>query len=140
MAYFFVINLIITAVISGIIIDTFSAMRQQEDFMNQDIDDRCFICNIDRDDFEKLGINFNRHTLRDHNMWKYLQFRLYLESIDVTEMTGQETYVHEILSERKISFYPIKKALVIEGRAQERKDLPSLFVKVDKLARDFNEF
>lgn len=34
-----------------------------------------------------------------------------------------------------IKFYPIKKALVIEGRNKVQKDLPTLFMRVDSLER-----
>lgn len=50
-----------TAIISGIIIDTFSEMRSRSQFIQEDTVDRCFICNIDRDDFEKLGLDFSKH-------------------------------------------------------------------------------
>lgn len=77
-----------TAIISGIIIDTFSEMRTINQTIDEDTRDRCFICNIDRDDFEKMGLNFERHVRRDHNMWNYLFFRVYLFNTDPTEMTG----------------------------------------------------
>jgi len=38
-----------------------------------------------------------------------------------------------------IRFYPIKKALAIEGRNKEKKDLPSLFMKLDKLDRKVDD-
>jgi len=38
-----------------------------------------------------------------------------------------------------IRFYPIKKSLVIEGRNKEKKDLPSLFMKLDKLDKKVDE-
>ena len=131
--YFIIINLIMTAIISGIIIDTFSEMRANSQTIENDIYERCFICNIDRDDFEKLGLDFNKHIKKEHNMWQYLFIRLYLFNTDPTEMTGQETYIYEAFKQNSIPFYPIKKAMVIEGRNKQKKDLPSLFLKLDKL-------
>lgn len=94
LSYFIIINLIITSVLSAIIIDTFSQLRAEDIWRKSDTKDYCFICNIARDDFDKLGLNFNKHTKQDHYMWNYLFFRAYLEEVDETEMTGQETYVY----------------------------------------------
>lgn len=54
-------------------------------------------------------------------------------------MTGQETFIHQELLKNTIRFYPIKKSLVIEGRNKEKKDLPSLFMKLDKLDKKVDE-
>lgn len=139
LSYFIIINLIITSVISAIIIDTFSQLRSELLLRQADTQDRCFICNIDRDDFDKLGLVFNKHIKKDHYMWNYLFFRAYLEEVDTTEMTGQETFVYNEMNLNSIKFYPIKKALGIEGRNKEKKDLPTLFMKVDALQKRLEE-
>ena len=38
----------------------------------------CFICDIDREDFEQIGLNFKQHIKEDHNMWDYVFFRFYV--------------------------------------------------------------
>lgn len=91
--YFITINLIMTGVISGIILATFADIRAKNDELLNDTNDRCFICSIDRDDFDNANENFKKHIERDHSMWSYLFFRVYLKRIDVTDMTGQESYI-----------------------------------------------
>ena len=59
--YVLIINLITTAIISGIIIDTFSAMREQKEALDDDDNNNCFICCISRDKYERLGIPFETH-------------------------------------------------------------------------------
>ena len=56
--YILFINLIVTAIISGIIIDTFAQMRQDAEKIADDSKNLCFICNIERERFEMNGINF----------------------------------------------------------------------------------
>ena len=68
-SYNLLINLIMTAVVSGIIIDSFSAMRTHVDEVQRDQRDKCFVCGIERDEFEQHGLSFDKHTKEDHNMY-----------------------------------------------------------------------
>lgn len=51
----------------------------------------CFICNIDREDFEQLNLPFKAHVREEHNMWDYVFFRMYLEEKDTIDYSGLET-------------------------------------------------
>lgn len=133
--YFIIINLTMTAVITAIIMDTFAARRAKREEVADDTNDRCFICNIDRDDFDNAGQDFSKHIKKDHDMWSYLFFRVYLKTLPVTEMTGLETYVNAEFTNNSIKFYPQKKAMILEGRNKEKKDLPTLFMKIDALEK-----
>lgn len=137
--YFIIINLILTSIFSGIIIDSFSEMRTSSQQIQEDTENWCFICNISRDEFEKLGLNFFKHIRRDHYMWNYLFFRAHIESLGKTEMSGLQTYVFEKLKINSIDFYPIKKALFIEDSIKENEDIPTLFLKMDKLSEGLAE-
>jgi hypothetical protein len=46
--YIILINLVLQAIISGLIIDTFGEMRSENEAIEDDIRERCFICSIDR--------------------------------------------------------------------------------------------
>ena len=48
LTYYMTVVLILSAIISGIIIDTFSDMRQTNNEVELDTRDLCFICNIER--------------------------------------------------------------------------------------------
>lgn len=43
-----IINLVLQAIISGLIIDTFGEMRAESEEIEADIKGQCFICSIDR--------------------------------------------------------------------------------------------
>ena len=66
--YILVVNLILTAIISGIIIDTFAGMREKAEDIREDDNTYCFICNIERERFEREGLDFVEHTTKDHPM------------------------------------------------------------------------
>jgi len=46
--YVILINLVLQAIISGLIIDTFGDMRAESEATAEDIRDKCFICSIPR--------------------------------------------------------------------------------------------
>lgn len=56
-------NIILTAIISGIIIDTFGERREKEEMIKDDTQNKCFICNIDREEFDRYGEDFNEHII-----------------------------------------------------------------------------
>lgn len=46
--YIILINLVLQAIISGLIIDTFGEMREENEAIEEDIREKCFMCSIDR--------------------------------------------------------------------------------------------
>jgi hypothetical protein len=65
--------------------------------------------------------------------WDYAFFRLYLESKDSIDYSGLESYCSNLILQQKINWFPIKKAVIIEGRNKEKKDLPGLFRRLEVL-------
>ena len=130
---YIIVLLIFTAIVSGIIIDSFAELRVKNQEIRDDIHNTCFVCDIDREDFEQLGLNFKAHLQNDHNMWDYMFFKLYLEEKDPTDFTGLETYCWELIQQNKITWFPIKKAIIIEGRNKEKKDVPGLYRRLGGL-------
>jgi hypothetical protein len=105
LAYVILINLVLQAIISGLIIDTFSTMRQEHEDIAQDIADKCFVCSITKDEFEQAGIDYNVHINDEHNMWKYLWFKLYLDGKDPSAYSSVENFVFRNFSEKKVFFF-----------------------------------
>merc|ERR1719506_2941084 len=66
--YHLVIILIFSAVVSGIIIDSFAELRAKNKAIRDDIVGTCFICNIEREDFEQLNLPFKTHIKEEHNL------------------------------------------------------------------------
>lgn len=48
LTYTILINLVLQAIVSGLIIDTFSSMREENEAIRADIKDKCFICSLSR--------------------------------------------------------------------------------------------
>eukprot|EP00824_Muranothrix_gubernata_P007553 TRINITY_DN1960_c0_g3_i3.p1 TRINITY_DN1960_c0_g3~~TRINITY_DN1960_c0_g3_i3.p1 ORF type:complete len:634 (-),score=133.68 TRINITY_DN1960_c0_g3_i3:53-1954(-) len=141
-SYFLLINLILVAIISGIIIDTFGALRDEKNFIEEDMKGQCFICSIDRDVFEHKGSGFTAHIKRQHNMWRYMFFRMHLALKDHTEFTGQESYVADMIANGDIGWYPINRAMALESHSQEEVDLGEVaerMVNIEQTIGDVSE-
>uniref|UniRef100_A0A7S3XT53 B30.2/SPRY domain-containing protein n=1 Tax=Heterosigma akashiwo TaxID=2829 RepID=A0A7S3XT53_HETAK len=124
-AYNILIILIMVAIITGIIIDTFADMRQRQNEISDDMRNTCFICSLPREVFERHRIVFTNHLKRDHNMWSYLFYKMYLERKEDTELTGMEAYLKDQMRGQSIAYFPTKQALVLdaERKSNEMSDL-----------------
>ena len=77
-SFFIIVIIILFNVVFGIIIDEFSAVREQREKREQEEKGRCFICGVSRNELEVRHNNvfaFRNHT-QEHNMWTYFFFSL----------------------------------------------------------------
>jgi len=119
LSFFIVILIILMNIIFGIIIDTFSAMREMTESKIEDMKTTCFICSVDRYTFDKVGTPFDIHIKQEHNMWKYLYYMVYLGLKDSTEYSGLESYVAGLAEEESVGFYPVHKAMCLDADDEE---------------------
>merc|ERR1712137_260481 len=79
MFYTFFMVWIVVAIVSGIIIDNLGELRDTREQIKADLEGTCFICNISNDVFEDIEEDgFKKHCERDHNVWNYLGFFIYI--------------------------------------------------------------
>lgn len=91
--------------------------------MQEDTNNKCFICNIERHIFDKLpDYGFARHIENDHNMWKYIFFLVHLQAKDSTEYTGIESYVSAKFETLDMSWLPLHKAICLEEVGTDEED------------------
>jgi hypothetical protein len=105
MLFYLIMIVIITAIASGIIIDAFGAIRDEESNALEDMKSRCFICGLENGIFERHGQGFQKHILEDHNMWSYLFFMIHLQQTDPSNYTAQEAYVDEMVTQQNNPFF-----------------------------------
>ena len=93
--------------------------------MNKDKEDDmrsvCFVCNIERHEFDRHAKGFDHHIKNDHNMWQYLHLMIYLREKDPNEYNGLEQYVSDKMrNDADISFLPVNKAIALR-KLKERE-------------------
>jgi len=137
-SFFFVI-IILMNILFGIIIDTFGELRAIADSIQEDINNKCFICEIERREFDRHSqVGFEQHIQSEHNMWHYLAFSMHLKRTQHTEYTGPEQYVSKMIEEKDWRFIPHLCALSINYAGDEEEedqvqDLEEVYCKLQDL-------
>eukprot|EP00033_Pygsuia_biforma_P004196 GCRY01004603.1.p1 GENE.GCRY01004603.1~~GCRY01004603.1.p1 ORF type:complete len:842 (+),score=278.49 GCRY01004603.1:182-2707(+) len=123
--FFIIIVSILMNIIFGIIIDTFSELREERAAVLDDITSRCFICGLETAVFDREGEGFERHISHEHYMWDYVHLYTYIMTKDPTEYTGTESYIREMFDSDNLGFYPLNRARTIQTkvrRLQKKSD------------------
>ena len=67
-------TMLILQILAGIIIDNFISQREENDKIEKDKENKCFICGLKKAElniyYNQLG--FNEHIKLDHNLWNYV--------------------------------------------------------------------
>ena len=104
---YFLINIIIMIdLVFGIILGTFSKMREEERECDNDKINHCFICHITREIIEKRKENFQFHRDKRHNLWIYINYMLYLKFWDPNKLNVTNLATKANLDNKNISFLP----------------------------------
>mmetsp|Transcript_104171 Transcript_104171/g.164527 ORF Transcript_104171/g.164527 Transcript_104171/m.164527 type:complete len:370 (+) Transcript_104171:1-1110(+) len=121
--------LILAAIISGIIIDTFSSMRADLNSRTADQENFCFICYINRSKMERQMVKFETHVFQEHYMWSYCRFLMYLMEAEDAYLNGPESFVKALMKAKDYTFYPIGQALSLTSEDSEDYSEKQLRVK-----------
>lgn len=89
-------------------------LRERKHEVEYDKNNICFICNLERYQFDKFADGFETHVKRDHNLWRYLYFLYGLQKKDSSDYSGLESFVaSQIFTDRK-DWLPLGRALSLE--------------------------
>jgi hypothetical protein len=104
--FFLVINVIMLNIIFGIIIDTFGELRDKRNAVIDDINSRCFLCGLDRNEIEQHGKGWPYHFQIEHSPYAALAFLIYLTDKPLADCSGVEKYAKLKLAKTNIGFLP----------------------------------
>lgn len=130
MLFFFLVIIIVLNLIFGVIIDTFADLRAEKQEKEETLKNSCFICGLERKEFDNKNVTFEDHIRREHNMWHYLYFIVLIKVKDPTEFTGPESYVHDMVKLKSLDWFPRLRAISlaveeVEGETNEWRTLHS---------------
>ncbi|CAG5128027.1 unnamed protein product, partial [Candidula unifasciata] len=118
-SFFIFITTIGLNIIFGIIVDTFSELRDLKWTAESDMRDTCFICSRNSYDFEHHGKGFDHHVRHEHNMWSYIFFFIHLNGTKVNDYTALEMYVFKLLGKENYDFFPLDRALSLSAMGKD---------------------
>eukprot|EP01038_Epipyxis_sp_PR26KG_P004328 gene4328-6129_t len=76
LAYQIFIVLILVAIITGIITNTFGMLKDKQVEFDDNVNNVCFICSLTREELARQGIKFKKHITIDHNPVNYLYYKV----------------------------------------------------------------
>ncbi|XP_036354795.1 inositol 1,4,5-trisphosphate receptor type 3-like, partial [Octopus sinensis] len=118
-SFFIFITTIGLNIIFGIIVDTFSELRDLKWTAESDMRDTCFICSRNSYDFEHHGKGFEHHVMYEHNMWAYIFFFIHLNGTKVNDYNALEMYVFRLLNKENYDFFPLDRALSLASMGKD---------------------
>jgi len=107
--FFICVILLILNMINGIIITTFSQLREDNEKLLEELDNKCYICGESKDKFEEKKGNFSKHLKETHNYLNYIKYFCYLKSKPILKYNSEEKNLETYPIDKKVSVIPIKK-------------------------------
>jgi len=102
-----ILFIILWNILTGIIINAFSVIRQGNEENLEDQENICFICGMTKNEIEEITKKpFKFHRKYEHNVWYYVFFIIYLENKNSTERSGVESILKKELKSHSISWIP----------------------------------
>ncbi|XP_062589198.1 inositol 1,4,5-trisphosphate receptor type 3-like [Saccostrea cucullata] len=138
--FFILITTIGLNIIFGIIVDTFSELRDAKWAIDKDMMNKCFICSRESYDFERHGGGFEKHVKTEHHQWSYLFFFIHLTEIRPNDFSTLELFVYNQLERHNYDFFPLNRALSLQNKedSNERK-VEILCIQVDYIVNKMKE-
>eukprot|EP00053_Salpingoeca_punica_P012666 m.113561 g.113561 ORF g.113561 m.113561 type:complete len:135 (+) comp16006_c0_seq3:3-407(+) len=98
--------------------------------IEEDLARVCVICSLQSYEFERFAKGFTHHITKEHNIFNYLWFLMYLSTKDETEFTSHELFFHRKMLANDLSVFPIHRAMSLASHKEndltnQLKDLQS---------------
>jgi len=126
LSFFVWVGILLFNIITGLMVDTFSALREEAATREDTLQNECFVCGFSRASYDDVGMtnapSFDQHKDEEHYLWNYLYFFSYLRDKDPTDYNGVETYVSNMLSENNLVWIPSRTSFFIENQGAVVED------------------
>jgi len=132
--FFIILGALLFNMVTGIIVDTFSSLREETATRLEKLKSESFISGISRDMYDQMGLKFDDLIQKDQNMWNYIFFHLYLDKKDKTELTGAERYVLRQITRKDNSWFPVLQSFQL----QQTKEVEIEGVSIEAQIVDVN--
>ena len=106
LSYFLICIIIMIDLVFGIILGTFSDMREKERKHYNDKINNCFICHITRESVEKKKEDFQLHRDNKHYLWNYVDYMIFLKFSEVHDLNAVNSFARNNLDIKNICFLP----------------------------------
>jgi len=108
LAFFIIIIIFLLNIIFGIIIGTFRDLRINSWKKENDILNKCIICDDDKENIEKQNQSYENHCEVVHNIWSYIYYIILLKGSNPIDLNAVNSYVLENIEKKSIGWIPTK--------------------------------
>jgi hypothetical protein len=122
MVFFISVLLLLLNMINGIIVSTFSAIREESEQKADDEVNRCFICSIDKMEFKKRKLSFEMHIKKEHNVKNYINFIVFLKTTPNKNLDSNQEYIKDCIENRDINVFPIYQSKALGPGVFDKKE------------------
>ncbi len=122
MIFYITVILLVMNMINGIIISTFSQIREEGENRKNDMENVCFICARKREKFEKEKKKFEDHVNLEHSQENYMKFLIALLLTNENDLNSEQTYIYKCFKNNEITFFPVEKTLYLQNEDKEDKE------------------
>lgn len=119
LTYLILIKFIMLNIVAGIIIEGFGELREKNNQREFDVLNYCPICGMDRWKSESVGVPFEEHIGKIHNLWNYLKFLVRLNQLSEKSLVGFEFNIRNQLHYNQTRWFPKNKVLTAEVGYEE---------------------
>ena len=120
--YFLICIIIMIDLVFGIILGTFSEMREEERISDNDKINHCFLCHIKREMIEKKKEDFHFHREKRHNLWTYVDYMIFLKFSEKRNLNAINLFSRVNLDNKNICFLPSYQDIFQEDEKKEEKE------------------
>ena len=109
--FYLIIIVIIGNLFIGVIVDSIIELNEIYFIKENEKNNICFICQLNKDECISRGIDFDSHVKSVHNKWNYVYFLTRLYTTNPKDFTGFEHYVSKKVENKDIGWLPIEKVM-----------------------------
>ena len=113
--FYLIFSLLIMNIFGAIIVDKFDENRELNKKLYEEKENMCYICSIHRSNFEIKGIKFSQHREEEHNIANYFHYLMKINRTNEHDLNSIDFQVYNAFKEKKLLFFPIKKAKSLEN-------------------------
>ena len=113
-SYYILVDLILLSILYGTIVDAVAEMREKQKDLEEDVQNKCFVCGLSRSNLDRNGEGWYQHIYRNHNIFTYLYFLIFIDKKVIGDCSSVEKYVKELSKAGDISFFPQGRSIGIE--------------------------
>eukprot|EP00340_Litonotus_pictus_P003324 CAMPEP_0170527224 /NCGR_PEP_ID=MMETSP0209-20121228/12691_1 /TAXON_ID=665100 ORGANISM="Litonotus pictus, Strain P1" /NCGR_SAMPLE_ID=MMETSP0209 /ASSEMBLY_ACC=CAM_ASM_000301 /LENGTH=2613 /DNA_ID=CAMNT_0010817613 /DNA_START=128 /DNA_END=7969 /DNA_ORIENTATION=+ len=122
MIFFICVRLLLLNMINGVIVSTFSELRENDDKKKEDRKYKCFICSIHKKEFDKQNVDYEEHTTLNHSVIQYVNYIIKLRLMSAYDLTYKEKTILDAFKDRKVDVFPLYKTSDLPNYVHQDED------------------